>query len=299
MNVRFLAWTWLGLAAMSVSAWAQQPYPSQGPDQPVRPQVPTLTPRAAQQPPSPPFQLTPQEDAQVDRALNLWEQRNRDIKTFDCKFKRWTYDAVFGKSDQPMFVDFGVLKFATPDRGLFRIETTEKDGREIPIEDTRSEYWICDGKSVFECKPVTKQVVETKVPPELRGRAIADGPLPFLFMSDAKKLKQRYFIRTVTPSNVQGQVWLEVYPRFQQDAANFKNAHFIIMAQGMSPFALRLVPPGGKEYTVYQFFDIVLNDPLKWFRGDPFRPYVPQGWQLVPDTSPAAQAGRPANAGRR
>ena len=99
----------------------QPPAGAGEPDQPVRPQAPILRPRTAPpggqqpggqyppgqqpgqpiqqrppQPPPPPFRLTPQEEAQVDRVLNLWEQRNRDIKKFDCKFKRWIYDAVFG-----------------------------------------------------------------------------------------------------------------------------------------------------------------------------------------------------------
>ena len=35
----------------------------------------------------------------------------------------------------------------------------------------------------------------------------------------------------------------------------------IFKASDMSPFALRIVAPNGKDYTVYQFFDVVVNDP--------------------------------------
>ena len=108
-----IGWCALMSLVMAVPALAQTqplrgPEPSGGsvePDQPVRPQMPVLVPRAPQppaaqqpappQPPQPPFTLTPQEEAQVDRVLNLWEERNRDIKTFDCQFKRWIYDVVF------------------------------------------------------------------------------------------------------------------------------------------------------------------------------------------------------------
>ena len=33
----------------------------------------------------------------MDRVLNLWEQHNRDVKTFECEFKRWVYDLVFAR----------------------------------------------------------------------------------------------------------------------------------------------------------------------------------------------------------
>ena len=84
---------------------------------PARPVNPPRPP----QPPQPPFRLTPQEDAQVDRVLNIWEQRNAALKTFDCRFRRWIYDPVFGRDmTKAMFVEEGVIRFAAPDRGLFK-----------------------------------------------------------------------------------------------------------------------------------------------------------------------------------
>ena len=306
MYLRIIAITLLGFVLMTASSLGQT-YPQRIPNQPVRPQLPTLERRAPRPPaarrpapPQPPFTLTPQQEAQVDRVLNLWEQRNQKIKTFDCRFKRWIYDVVFGPPDKAKHIESGVLRFATPDRGLFRLETTEKEGREVPIEDNRAEHWICDGKSVFEYDPAKSQVIEHKLPPELQGKAIVDSPLPFMFGSEAKTLKQRYFIRIVTPRNAKDQIWLDAYPRFQQDAANFHHVQFIIAAQGMSPFALRIIEPNGKDYRVYQFYDIVVNDPLIIFKGNPFRPFTPRGWQLIPDKTPAAQAHRrPSTDGRR
>ena len=286
------------LAQTSPLRGPEAPGEAVGPDQPVRPVVPQLVPRAPQQPqpPAPPFTLTPQEEVQVDRALNQWEERNRDTKTFDCRFKRWSYDMVFGSPNQAKYVDMGTLKYASPDRGKFRVETTEKNGKEVPVEDNRVEHWICDGRSIFEFKPGKKQLIEHKLPPEMQGKAIADGPLPFLFGADAKKLKQRYFLRLVTPAGVQDQIWIEAYPRYQQDAANFHHAQFIIAAQGMAPFALKLVDPNGKDHKVYQFYDVVVNDPLQFFKGDPFRPYTPLGWQKIVEEAPSAQARRPGDA---
>jgi len=303
---RFGACALFGFLAVAVSASAQtspsrHPVPPDGtvkPDQPVRPQVPTLVPRGTRQPaarpttPEPPFRLTPQQSAQVDRILNLWEQRNEKVKTFDCRFKRWIYDVVFGRANQPKFIESGTIKYASPDRGLFRIETTEKNGKEVAIEDSRAEHWISDGKSIFEFNPVKKQVIEHKLPKELQGKAIANSPLPFLFGAKAKKLKERYFIRIVTPRDVQNQIWLEAYPRHQQDAANFRRARFVITTQGMSPYALEIVQPNGKDFTRYQFYDIVVNDSWRMFKGDPFRAFTPRNWQAIVEESPTAQAHR-------
>ncbi len=307
----------LGLAVMAVPAWAQvQPLPPVqpggspgGPDQPVQPQLPRLALRGPQpttqepRPQPPPFTLTAQEEAEVDRVLNTWEERNRSIKTFDCRFRRWIYDVVFGPPNQAKFVDLGVIKYAKPDRGLFRIDSTEKDGKEVSIDNARAEHWLADGKSIFIYSPGKKQLIEQQLPPELQGKAIADGPLPFVFGAEAKKLKERYWIRLLAPDKEQkDQILLEAFPRHQQDAANFHHAQFIITADKMEPYALNIVQPNGKDHTAYAFFDIVVNDPLRLFKGDPFRAFTPLGWQKIVQPAPAAptaQAVRAAHGDRR
>ena len=304
----------LELMLLAVPALAQT-HPLRGPessagaiepDQPVRPQLPVLVQRAPQQPaaqaaesPQPPFSLTAQEQTEVDSVLKQWEERNHKVKTFDSKFRRWSYDLVFnppkpGQTIQPAFVETGTIKYAAPDRGLFRVETTEKDGKDGPVEDGRAEHWISDGKSIFIFQPGKKQLIEQRLPPELQGKSIADGPLPFVFGAEAKKLQSRYWIRLVTPPNVKGQIWLEAFPRFQEDAANFHHAQFIVTADGMSPYALKLVQQNQKDYVVYQFFDIVVNDPWRMFQGNPFRAYTPLGWtKIVKQPQPEGQAQPP------
>ncbi len=302
MNIRTIIVALLAVTFATAFASAQsQPLraPEAGgalqPDQPVQPNVPQLVQRSQQPPQAPraPFQLTPQEQAHVDRVLKQWEEHNNTIKTFDCQFKRWVYDKVNGTADHPMFIDTGVIKYESPDRGMFRAEKTERNGQTVPIEEARAEHWISDGKSIFEFSHTKKQLIEHKLPPELQGKAIANTPLPFLFGAEAQRLKERYFLRIVTPADVKDQIWLEAYPRFQHDAANFHHAQFIIATQGMSPFALKLIQPNETDYMVYQFYDIVVNDPLRLFKGDPFRAYTPMGWQRIVEEPPApAQASR-------
>ena len=78
--------------------------------------------------------------------------------------------------------------------------------------------------------------------PEMKGKAISDGPLPFVFGAKADQLKRRYWMRDVTPKEEVGKhIWLEAFPKFQQDAANFQSATIILNESDCLPFALRLV----------------------------------------------------------
>ncbi len=319
--LRQLSWTTaivLCLAASSLSAQTQsEPWPrtnpirtspaADQPDQPVNPQLPTLQRRPAPAidrqsppPPPPPFKLTPQEEAQLDRALTAWEQKGKEVKTFDCSFVRWEYDPVFAKPNSdpnaPAYTEKGYLKYAAPDKGVFEVtETQNPAGKWAPIEEDRADHWICDGKSVFQYIPRQKQLVEHKLPPEMQGKAIVDGPLPFLFGTEAQKIRQRYFIRLITPPpDKQNQIWLEAYPRYQADAANFRRAMLVLNMPGMTPKALQIYQPNGKSRTSYEFFDIVLNDPLRLFQGNPFQTSLPRGWKMIIDDAATTQAGRPA-----
>ena len=315
-----------------------------GPDQPVVPQTPTIERRSApdasrqyspqaksgnqaqpllpkermafplqtqqgaqaqpQPPPSPPFTLTQQEEAQLDGVLKAWEQKSKDIKTFDCSFKRWEYDPVFPKPNAdpkaPAYIELGILKYAAPDKGVFRVLSTEtSDGKVVPVEDDRADHWICDGKSVYQYLPKQKQLVEHKLPPEMQGKAIVDGPLPFLFGADAQKLRQRYWIHIIPPPpNTQDVICLEAYPRYQQDAANFYSATLMLNVRDMTPKGLQIIQPNRKSKSSYVFYGVVVNDPLSFFHGNPFQPYTPRGWEKIVDDASSQQAGRPVGKAR-
>ncbi len=268
-----------------VPAKAPQRRPAVGPDQPVYPQqVPTLKRRApAPQPARAPFLLTPQQRTYLDWVLQAWEQQSSRVKTFECRFVRWEYDPVFGDADKPKTEDKGELKYAAPDRGSFE------------IKGDRPERWVCNGKSIFEYNYAKKQLIEHKLPPELQGKTISNGPLPFLFGAKAAELKERYFMRVVTPADRRdkGEIWLEAYPRHQQDAANFRRAELILKTKDMEPYALQVYDPGGKNHTAYRFYDVVVNDPLQqFFKINPFLAPTPPFWKKIVEEPPAPQVSR-------
>jgi TIGR03009 family protein len=172
----------------------------------------------------------------------------------------------------------------------------------IKVDVANTEHWVCDGKSVFVYDPTKKQLLEHQLPPELQGKSISDGPLPFLFGAKAADMKKRYYIRVMRPpAGVKDQIWLEAYPRTREEAANFSRADFILTASNMQPFALQLHQPNGKTRQAYSFYDIKTNDPLGFLRGNPFNASTPFGWKKVVQPAPTAQAERnpdPAKSGR-
>ncbi len=137
-------------------------------------------------------------------------------------------------------------------------------------------------------------VIQRRLPPELQGKNITDGPLPFIFGARADQLKQRYWMRIVTPADAKNQIWLEVYPKFQADAANFRRVDIILSTDTMLPYALQLHDPGGQSRVVYQFppENMAVNAKnLRDIFEDPFSPRVPRGWKVIDGDVPQTGAG--------
>ena len=244
---------------------------------------PILGPALRPAPPRVPFVLSPPEAAALENLLRDWEKRNKEIHFLESKFYRWKYDAVFGNGNQPPAPDEGTLKFAAPDKGLMLIEA--KDPKQ-------SEQWLCDGKSIYQFNYAETLVTEFVMPPELQGKGIGDGPLPFVFGIEAQKLKDRYFMRIITPRDVQNEVWLEAYPRFQQQAAEFSRVQVILQIAGSTkallPYAIQIYSPNGKDRIVYQLHEPSINS--RWnslpIPGHWWDVSIPRGWKKKVDLPP-------------
>jgi TIGR03009 family protein len=213
---------------------------------------------AAPQPPAP---LSPQEQAALDRLLAAWEARNAAVSTWSCTFHKWEYNAwspADAAGDRLAFAEStGELKYAAPDKGLFRVKESKQWSPEQRRYEVRSgdagEHWVCNGESIYEFRHGERQLRETKLPAEMRGKAISDGPLPFVFGAKADTLKKRYWMRIITPPGVRDQIWLEAQPRYQVDAANFSKVELILQSRDLMPFAIQMFKPGGQDRDVYQF----------------------------------------------
>ncbi len=243
-----------------------------------------------------PFRLGTEEQAEVDRVLDRWEQLNSQVKTFECRFRRWIYDSVFnppepGKDATPKFTEDGIIKYAAPNRLLVKVEKSLKGSDEMPIEESRAESWSFDGKSVFEFRVANRQFVKHDLPPEVQGSAVIDGPLafgfpawvvltmfggtpsgitPFPLGATAAQIKGSYFIRKVPSTDARKEIRLEAYPRSQAIAKLCEQLMIVFDDRDMSPLYLKVIGPGRKSWASYQFFDLKINRPSSAQEGDPF-----------------------------
>lgn len=251
----------------------------------------------------PPFQLTDADQAYVDQILTMWEGTSKGIKTFDSPFERWEYDPVFGPADVPATKSKGRLSYSKPDKGSFEIISIERyvqkdpnqPGTYEPQKSEVLEHWVCDGKAIFEYQQDKKQLVVRPLPLEMRGQSIVDGPLPFLFGAEATKLKQRYWIRCKKSDETS--IWLEAYPRNQEDAANYHHVEVILNRKTMMPSGIQVHMPNGRNRSVYMFNDKPnVNGALDAIFGGLFAsPRTPLGWTRVVEEVPTApQATQPS-----
>jgi TIGR03009 family protein len=271
------------------------------PRQPVAPQQPPAAqPAAPRQPPT----LSPQEQAALDQLLAAWEARSAAVKTWSCTFHKWEYNAWSPADAQGQRLAFaestGELKYAAPDKGLFRIKESKQWNPQTRRYEVRGgesgEHWVCNGESIYEFRHTDRQLRETRLPPEMRGKAISDGPLPFVFGAKAETLKKRYWMRIITPPNATDQIWLEALPRFQADAANFSKVELILRSRDLMPFAIQIFKPGGRDQDVYQFDPNtnLIDKGLDLFR-DFAKPTTPFGYKYILEEVPAGpQAATPA-----
>jgi len=256
-----------------------------------------------------PFVLTPEEQQRLDQILNAWERTSNGVKTYKTQFTRWEYDTVFGPKTEFRTLSKGELKYMAPDKGMFRVTSVEqsynvKTKKHEKGTADQLEHWVCDGKSVFEINHKEKTRTERPLPPELQGTAISEGPLPFVFGAKADRLKQRYWMRDRTPPTEQNTIWLEAYPRYQADAANFKYVEIIISRKDFMPLAIQTFSPGydkrgNENRTVFQFEKTDVNGVFANFLTEFVAPTVPFHYKKIVlqprvDQGPVGDAQNPA-----
>lgn len=297
-----------GVAAPPVPGAAQpqpQARPSAAQPQQQRPPA-TAQPRVAAVPPAAgpqqPPPLTPEQQAALDRLLAAWEARNAAVTTWSCTFHKWEYNAWSpadaGGERLAFSESTGEIKYAAPDKGLFRVKDSTQWNPEIRRYEKRTgetgEHWVCNGTSIYEFRHAERQLRETRLPPEMQGKAISEGPLPFVFGAKADTLKKRYMMRIITPPGVTDQLWLEALPRYQADAANFSKVELILQARELMPFAIQIYKPGGQDRDVYQFDPrtSLIDKGLDLIR-DFSKPVTPLGYRFILEDAAGGPPARP------
>jgi TIGR03009 family protein len=243
----------------------------------------------------------------VNQVLQFWESRSNKIKALSCEFTRWEYDPVNGppNPEWAKTISSGVIKYQSPDKGKFQVnkvalyagppEKPDGQPKYEPQDASFGEHWISDGMRVFQFDARNKRVVESELPPEMQGKAIADGPLPFLFGARAETIRARYWVRGL-PQSGGGKYWLEAVPKSISDARNFKAVTIVLDEKTYLPELLEVLAPNFDSKTnpsrsTYQFrehkvVDNQLNPAemikaMNPFKTEFFRPNKPRDWDWI------------------
>ena len=284
--------------------------PAQGDEQQnLEPAPNTLVlPQAPFPPMDPPLQKY------LDDVLGYWEKSTSDIQRYSCSFKRWQFDPAQTKADFHYTYGEGIIRYAAPDKGLFKVETlltyTTKDAAGAPqfkvFPNVYGEWWICDGQKVHNFDRTEKLVRQISLPPEMQGKAIYSSPLPFFFGVEAAKIKERYWIHPLPPpTGTDGKqrndlIHLEAFPKYQADAANYQKVQILIDQREFLPAAIIIFDRAWSEkFPAREHFEF--NDRQKNFKfGDkikeslfsqefiPMQP--PKDWKIIEDQVPSNQA---------
>jgi TIGR03009 family protein len=208
---------------------------------------------------------SPEEEKYLDQLLAVWEQNTKDIERLSCEFRMYEYNSnanfveqlaqQTGKNIREIKAKAasGVVRYMKPDKGMYRIDqvialTGKLDANNQPemkaSDNLVGDYWICDGETVHSYERKEKKVTHYVIPKEMQGIGILESPMPFLFGVEAKKLKERYWLRALNPPPLpNGQpnkdlFLIEAYPKFQQDAVNYDHVHVFLDRQEFLPLAL-------------------------------------------------------------
>jgi TIGR03009 family protein len=282
-----------GLVVFSGRPWAlAQAQPGNAEVKPPRPPNPVLQ-----------VQNLPPE---LDAILLAWSQESAKVQKLQGEHHRFVYDTVFNTEKRAE----GVFYYEAPGKGRIDLrpkpirkdevsKRTDKMGTPFKLEADRAERWICNGEDIWQVNDETKQVDAFPIPQANQGQNIMDGPMPFLFGMPPAKAKMRYWLKLLQENEQQAVI--EVLPKLQLDAANWKKATVILDKAMYLPRAVQLINPAGTTETVYTFGQFQVNkDNGGWiqmvFGGDvdPFRPKLP-GYAIKVHKPPQPEGQQPAN----
>jgi len=300
VSIRSLAVALLMLAGLSAAVEAQSRRPAPA-ARPVgkKPAEPAKIDRGRLQTPELRVQKISPELQQV---LDRWEQATAHITTLEGEILRYYREFVYmtekrsrgeffykaldkGRLDiQAITIAKGTtVKVKGPPRRNRKTNRLEPGSDLIlEVKSDRPEKWICDGVNIVQINDAERTYERFPIPREYRGRNIMDGPLPFLFGMPAAKAVKRYRLELLGQTSKE--VWLRAWPRWQQDAANYREATVVLDRSTYLPRHVRLVAPDGSQ-TIFSFSKLKVNSRFRaiarlWPGGDPFRPNL-SGYQLI------------------
>ncbi len=263
----------VSLAVFCVAAtFAQQPEPG-GPD----------TSRAVQR---------IDVDPELWRVLEDWSEKSAGFERLEGEILRREYETTFAVER----VGTGYFYYETPDKGRLdlnavkitpqmltarsqkgaKVKRRKKDGAPFTLESGQPMKWVCDGQRIINIDVDVKTASVHKLPEELRGGNIMNGPLPFLFGLPPLEAVNRFALKlTRRPTQQSPFAILKAIPKRSDDASSWKEAEVILDTRTGLPAHVRLLRPSGNLEDVYSFSKLRMNRPggkiFEFFGRRPFK----------------------------
>ncbi|WP_442511396.1 TIGR03009 domain-containing protein [Novipirellula sp. SH528] len=261
--------------------------------------------------------LNDAQQAQLQQLLLAWQQQSQGTRTLDCKFQRWHYDNLAAPVGIHATRADGVIKYAAPDKGVFRVDSLVfykgmKEGKPVfePQAGLFGEHWVCNGKQLIEMDRSQKQCKIQDLPADMQGQQIFNSPLPFVFNLDAAEIQRRYWVRQVAAPNDKI-VLIEAWPKRQDDRAQYKMVQIALEKETFLPQALIMYAPNfhaqnAPKWDHYEFVDMKRNgvgNAIANFMDNFIQERPPADWTIFRDTfnpnaEPEAQQAANPNGGQ-
>ena len=255
--------------------------------------------------------LAPAAQAQLQKLLSDWEAQSQGTKTLECTFSRWHYDMFAAPAGVHATRADGVIKYASPDKGLFRVDrlvfySGMKDGEPQykPQNGQFGEHWVCNGKQLIEFDRSKEECRIQDLPAEMQGQRIFNSPLPFVFNLDAQQIQERFWVRQVQAPGP-GILLVEAWPKHQEDRSQYKLVQIALDAETFLPKALVMYAPNydkklAPKWDQYEFKTVKRNAigaGFQKFLGNFIPQKPPASWKIlrekfIPPAAPQAAAAK-------
>lgn len=222
----------------------------------------------------PPFELTPEEMENLNTFLAKWENFSKDIKRVSCEVHVREFDGGVFHQDRktPMAHTWGIFRFIFPNKLFYHVRGEFVYLGNGPNGEPKSEWKpssnetkiVYDGKSFTQYDYKKKVATVFPIPEEEQNQDLSlDGPFPLFFIANADRLKEKFYLKIVTPAEaVSRDVWIEAYPRYADDAQEYQKLILLMRLTDLQPYFLRKMNPNGKSHSDLEFQNVAINKGL-------------------------------------
>lgn len=218
-------------------------------------------------PPPANYKITENEQIRLDEFLQLWENFGRDIKRISCDVHMKEFDGGLLQRDakKPITHTWGLFRFIAPNKLQYHVKGEFSYAEEgTPAWKDGQNEWavVLDGKSLTQYDYTNKKAVVYPIPEDEQNidLTLDNGQFPLFFIAKAELLKNRFYMRLVTPETKrQSEVWIEAFPRYARDAQQFRSIIVLLSLKDMQPTYMRKNGVNGKSKTDLVFENVLVN----------------------------------------